>query len=481
MSFEDFDSKLRQAAEQHHPHYDEKAWSKMEKLLNRELPEKKDDNRKIFLLLLFLLLVGGGLWLTIAHPWETKTGGIATKQSVTKEQQRNSNESPASAITPPSNDRDATTIPAAQGSGKDDQQVTTIRDSPNATKLPTITDNSTSTAINGSVPTQADSEGKKKNIAVNGNRGDAQFEHNVTKGKVGSKPKSTDKNSSIIGKDDSKKDIAGDPGTTTTNASTPNQQESNKASITDKTVLNNPPAQGITNASDAGSDKQASASMDAIADDKKSTPEKAATKAKVKKPNTFFFSLSIGPDVSSVGFDNPGKVTLLKGAGFGYTIKDRWTVRTGFYSVSKIYTASPEQYKPTNAPPNPYFLKSIAADCDIYEIPLSLSYQWGRSAKQKTFVSAGLSSFIMKSEAYKYKYMYPGSTIPSYYTHLEKNQNKHLFSVMSLSGGYQRRINNTFSLSVEPYIKLPLSGIGYGKIKLNSAGVMVSVQASPFR
>ena len=44
MQFENFDNKLRQAAEQHHPDYDEKAWTNMEKLLDRDLP-RKDDRR----------------------------------------------------------------------------------------------------------------------------------------------------------------------------------------------------------------------------------------------------------------------------------------------------------------------------------------------------------------------------------------------------------------------------------------------------
>ena len=56
MRFEDFDNKIIEAAEQHHPPYDEKAWRKMEKLLNQNLPIEKDDRRRIlfFLLLLFI-------------------------------------------------------------------------------------------------------------------------------------------------------------------------------------------------------------------------------------------------------------------------------------------------------------------------------------------------------------------------------------------------------------------------------------------
>ena len=39
MQFEKFDKKIREAADHHHPAYDDNAWDKMEKLLNKHMPE----------------------------------------------------------------------------------------------------------------------------------------------------------------------------------------------------------------------------------------------------------------------------------------------------------------------------------------------------------------------------------------------------------------------------------------------------------
>src|SRR6266566_1673095 len=63
MLSEEFDKKVKEAADHHHPSYDEKAWEKMEKLLNKHLPQKKDDRRKYILLLLLFLIMGGGVYL----------------------------------------------------------------------------------------------------------------------------------------------------------------------------------------------------------------------------------------------------------------------------------------------------------------------------------------------------------------------------------------------------------------------------------
>ncbi|HLG38940.1 MAG TPA: hypothetical protein VI461_04690, partial [Chitinophagaceae bacterium] len=172
-------------------------------------------------------------------------------------------------------------------------------------------------------------------------------------------------------------------------------------------------------------------------------------------------------------------VKLLAGAGVGYTIKNRFAIRTGFYTARKVYTAAKEDYKPSVQPPAPY-LDRIDADCKVYEIPLNIAYNFGKSEKQNMFASAGLSSFIMKKETYDYVYLYPGSPVPYIHTKTVENEYKHYFSVLTISGGYQRKINKVLSFSAEPYVKLPLGGVGYGKVKLSSAGILFSANIKPF-
>ena len=85
----------------------------------------------------------------------------------------------------------------------------------------------------------------------------------------------------------------------------------------------------------------------------------------------------------------------------------------------------------------------------------------------------------MKRETYDYQYKNLNGQV---YTHrwTLRDENKHYFSVLTLSGGYQRKINNTFSFLAEPYVKIPMTGVGYGKVKLNSAGVLLSVDIKLF-
>jgi hypothetical protein len=193
------------------------------------------------------------------------------------------------------------------------------------------------------------------------------------------------------------------------------------------------------------------------------------------------FSISAGLDKSSVGNTNTGKIKTSLGGGIGYKISNRFTIRSGIYIGRKVYVAGAKDYNPPanfwNYYPN---LKTIDADCKILEIPLTVDYHFGMTKKHGWFASAGLSSLFMKKEEYDYYFKPPYTTQYIYYSRTIENQNKHYFSVLDLSGGYTRKINSHLTLQAEPYYKITLTGVGYGKVKLNSGGVLFSAILQPF-
>ena len=71
---------IRDAAENHHPAYNDKAWDKMEKLLDKHLPEEKDRKRPLFFLLLFLLLGGAAFFAVYQFTGNNRMEGIAEKK-----------------------------------------------------------------------------------------------------------------------------------------------------------------------------------------------------------------------------------------------------------------------------------------------------------------------------------------------------------------------------------------------------------------
>ena len=214
------------------------------------------------------------------------------------------------------------------------------------------------------------------------------------------------------------------------------------------------------------------------------TGKDANSAGKQKKINKSFarnfgIGLSAGPDVSAVRLNNTGKITVTYGAQLSYAFTHRFTLHTGFYVAKKIYSADKDDYHVPAGSVWNYDLENVDANCKVYEIPVTISYDFGKAKNHSWFAAAGLSSYLMKRESYVYYYKNSsGNTWHNPGT--VNNKNKHYFSVLDISAGYKYSIDKRFSLIAEPYVKLPLTGIGEGKINLNSAGVLFTVSVKPF-
>src|SRR5258705_13850186 len=85
MQFEELDNKIKEAAENHHPAYDENAWTRMEEVLNKHLPQENDRRRRFILFIfLFLLLGAGSVWLFSNKPWKGNKQVAAAKTTIQK-------------------------------------------------------------------------------------------------------------------------------------------------------------------------------------------------------------------------------------------------------------------------------------------------------------------------------------------------------------------------------------------------------------
>ena len=443
MQDEDIDITIREAAEQHHPSYDDKAWGKMQKLLDKHLPQKKDRKRWFFFLLLFLLL-DGVLILAILKPWKTNSPAIAKKTITSNPPVVNGTDQ----AYPGEKIYDTTINKPVEQLALQQNDVSTPADQYRNERTPA---NTGSTINNTNAPTPYNQDTRQRLL--------------VKKSKLSTTIKS--------------------PGTENDNSSLNNTNEDR--SLPDNTETTLPKKSNITGTIElpvkskitiAPVDSSKTKKSLTVAEEK----EKQLTKSgnDKKKPakgfrNNFGLTLSVGADLSYVSVKNPGKINLLYGGGISYTIAKRFTIRTGFYATHKKYSATPDQY---NGPTYPN-LYNIESDCNVYEIPLNLSYNFWQRKKHNWFGSVGISSFLMKKEVYNYEYK---TTAGQYYNYKRtvNDENKHYFSILDLSAGYQYNINDRFSIMAEPYLKLPLNGIGAGKIKLNSAGVLLSLTVKPF-
>jgi len=192
----------------------------------------------------------------------------------------------------------------------------------------------------------------------------------------------------------------------------------------------------------------------------------------VINPNRLSLSFTVlaSSTVNGVGSFQQGQFGGDVGALFSVGWR-KFTISTG-----AIYAKTPYQTDFSNYHVKHPFVTDpeyVSADCRILDIPLNVSYQLYSKHRNTFSVGAGLSSYLMLKEDYTYSYPYPGTVGPDGYS--TQNRNQHYFGVLNLSGTYQRSLNQKFSLALQPYVKLPLTNIGYGQVKLQSMGLAVGL------
>ncbi|MDO6429827.1 outer membrane beta-barrel protein [Flavitalea sp. BT771] len=198
---------------------------------------------------------------------------------------------------------------------------------------------------------------------------------------------------------------------------------------------------------------------------------------RISRPITF--GLQVAPDFASVNAlagDKPGSSI---GVTVDYQVLDRWHLGTGLLFSRKNYTARATDFK---APPDYYRsvgLKDvdfIKGKMNMLEIPLNLRYDFSVTGNTVFFASGGVSTYLFGSERNKYYFDFFGREVCREFQYTNKQG---ILSSANLSLGVETGISNDFSIMVAPYMKLPLSDLGFGRVRMSSVGINVGLRYSP--
>ncbi|HEY4195758.1 MAG TPA: hypothetical protein VGM63_09500 [Mucilaginibacter sp.] len=155
------------------------------------------------------------------------------------------------------------------------------------------------------------------------------------------------------------------------------------------------------------------------------------------------------------------------GAAFSVTFK-KWTISTGGTYDIKPYLTGFDNYHTAH-----YFAvqpTSVYANCKMLDIPLNVNYQVYHQSANRLTLGTGLSSYFMLREDYTFNYAesyeIPGS---NHFAVINKNHN--ILSVLNLNATYTHQINSIMGVTVQPYMKVPLTDVGASQVRLQSTGV----------
>lgn len=185
-------------------------------------------------------------------------------------------------------------------------------------------------------------------------------------------------------------------------------------------------------------------------------------------------AFSFGPDFNSTNNLVGGKGNIAFGFSIGFGLFKRVSLQTGINYGSKNYTANSYNYTFSN----PYVASKIAkidADCRVLEIPLRASFALLDFKKSSIDLNAGLSSYLMLKE--DYNFIYTAASGQANRLVEKTNANQHYLSVIDLSATYNIKLKSKkFAFGLEPYVKIPLSGIGEGNVRLKSSGISLKLR-----
>ncbi|WP_461100554.1 porin family protein [Spirosoma koreense] len=190
----------------------------------------------------------------------------------------------------------------------------------------------------------------------------------------------------------------------------------------------------------------------------------------------------VSPDLSTIGLKNFEKPGTNVGLLLEYRIASRWSVQAGVMQSTKVYRALSGDYPMPPAGTWGGYLKPESVDgrCNMLDIPINLRYdviirsQRDGQLINRWFVSGGATSYIMNQERYTYNYAYSPHNYQR--TDTTASTGGYGFSNVNFSLGYERGVSKRLSLQLEPFMKVPLQGVGYFKVRLISTGAFFSIR-----
>ncbi|GAB5522544.1 MAG: hypothetical protein Roseis2KO_04160 [Roseivirga sp.] len=187
------------------------------------------------------------------------------------------------------------------------------------------------------------------------------------------------------------------------------------------------------------------------------------------------FSAAVSADLSATGlegFTDPGTMV---GFAVEYYLADTWSVQTGATYAIKKYTALGNEYEtPEWISARPDDLLSAIAKCTVIDIPLNVRKYFHTKKGKTFFASSGVSTYLMLREDYNYEYTEERPNWEPFWRY--ENRNNHFLGILNLSVGYETRISKNLALGIEPFMKLPLTGIGEGRVRFLSFGSNIAIK-----
>lgn len=187
--------------------------------------------------------------------------------------------------------------------------------------------------------------------------------------------------------------------------------------------------------------------------------------------HNLILSAMAAPDISSTSASKSSKVSSDLGMVASYAVLNKVSISSGaiyskkYYNYGSTYNSGQQDWQ-------------VNADCNVLDVPLNVNYKLLDKKQLSVSMTAGVSSYFMLKE--KYDNITGTGATQVTTTQVIDNQNQHIFGVANLGMSFNHQITQSVSIGVQPFAKLPLTGIGEHDANLKSVGMFFSLNIGLF-
>ncbi len=223
---------------------------------------------------------------------------------------------------------------------------------------------------------------------------------------------------------------------------------------------------------------KATASKEAIHANETSVASKNSNKKNIPNQNKkgVYVGVITGLDfskVESTSFDNSG---FDAGLLLGFRINQALSFETGIAWNNKNYLSDGKSFNTNgvrSTMPAGMVINNLESNSSLIEIPLKARFDFIRKKQSNIFLTGGVSAYIMTKEKNQYNVTMNGTA--EKVSGVYKKNNYGLPAVAGFSAGYEYNFYKSLNIRIEPFLKIPLQGMGVGKLPVTSAGLQIGV------
>ena len=190
-----------------------------------------------------------------------------------------------------------------------------------------------------------------------------------------------------------------------------------------------------------------------------------------------YIGITAGGDVSWVRAQKTSKPGTSLGFVAGFQLNKHFALEAGVAKSRKNYYSDGQYFDKTGLGIN-YNIATVEGFCSMWEIPVTLKYTIHPGKNNRFYGQAGVSSYLMKKEDYDYTAKYNGQVYK--YNKVYNNASRNWLTALHLGAGYEAKLGKNSSFRIEPYARLPLGGMGVGKLHVTSMGVNAGITKKIF-